>query len=82
VFELHVAGGMEFEGFYLDAHSGISPEPVWNLLDWVLPVVRMGGVVFELFGTWFEKVGDDGLRYQLQRMQSLWVKHQGHPPGA
>jgi uncharacterized protein len=82
VFELHVAGGMEFEGFYLDAHSATSPEPVWDLLDWVLPrCPHVGGVVFELFGTWFEKVGEDGLRYQLQRMRSLWVKHQATSAG-
>ena len=32
VREIHVAGGMELDGFYLDAHSGTVPEPVWRLL--------------------------------------------------
>jgi uncharacterized protein len=80
VIELHVAGGMEFEGLYLDAHCGTSPEPVWEMLDWVLPrCPRVAGVVFELFGTWFEKVGDAALLRQLERMREMWVKHQGAP---
>jgi uncharacterized protein len=76
VMELHVAGGMEFEGFYLDAHSGTSPEPVWELLDWVLPrCPRVGGVVFELFGTWMDTVGHQAVRGQLERMRGSWIEH-------
>ena len=63
VVEIHVAGGLEFEGFYLDAHSGASPEPVWALLEEVLPRCRnLCGVVFELFGSWFDELGADGAR--------------------
>jgi hypothetical protein len=77
VVELHVAGGMEFDGVYLDAHSGTSPEPVWELLDWVLPrCPQVGGVVFELFGTWFDTVGEERLHEQLGGMRELWSRHQ------
>ena len=78
VVELHVAGGMEFDGMYLDAHSGTSPEPVWTMLDWVLPrCPNVGGVVFELFGSWFDTVGEEMLLAQLGRMKDLWHRH--HP---
>lgn len=80
VLELHVAGGMEIEGTYVDAHSGPSPEPVWELLDWVLPrCPNLGGVVFELFGSWFEPTGEEGLLGQLGRMRELWTRHQPVP---
>jgi uncharacterized protein (UPF0276 family) len=80
VVELHVAGGMEFDGLYLDAHSGPSPEPVWELLDWVLPrCPNVGGVVFELFGTWYDTVGEERLREQLAGMRELWSRHQPMP---
>jgi uncharacterized protein len=76
VVELHVAGGMEFDGLYLDAHSGPSPEPVWELLEWTLPrCPNVGGVVFELFGTWYERVGERRLREQLARMKEAWSRH-------
>ena len=49
VVEIHVAGGMEDNGFYQDAHSDTSPPEVWKLLEWVLPhCPNIGGVVFEL----------------------------------
>lgn len=80
VVELHVAGGMEFDGMYLDAHSGTSPESVWTMLDWVLPrCPRVGGVVFELFGSWFDAIGEKGLLGQLLRMKDLWHRHQPTP---
>jgi uncharacterized protein len=83
VVELHVAGGMEFDGVYLDAHSGTSPEPVWELLDWVLPrCPQVGGVVFELFGTWFDTVGEARLHEQLTGMRELWSRHQPSPARA
>jgi uncharacterized protein (UPF0276 family) len=74
VAELHVAGGMDFDGFYLDAHSGSSPPAVWELLEWVLPrCPNVGGVVFELFGSWFDRMGERALHDQLARMRSIWA---------
>jgi uncharacterized protein (UPF0276 family) len=73
VLELHVAGGMELDGFYLDAHSGPVPAPVIELLDWILPqCANVGGVVFELFGSWFAEVGEAGLKRELEGLQSIW----------
>lgn len=84
VVEIHIAGGMEYDGFYQDAHSGISPEGVWELLDWVLPrCPNLGGVVFELLGSWYVDVGEDRLIAQLSRMKDMWQRHQPAPqPGS
>lgn len=80
VWEMHVAGGMEYEGFYLDSHSGVSPPEVWGLLDWALArCPNVGGVVFELAESWFEAVGRDAVAAQLSRMRELWSKHQPEP---
>jgi uncharacterized protein (UPF0276 family) len=80
VMEIHLAGGMQFDGLYLDAHSGPTPRSVWSLLDAVLPRCRnLGGVVFELFGTWYGKLGEEGLLRQLGRMQERWARHQPQP---
>jgi uncharacterized protein len=77
VAEVHVAGGLEHDGFYLDAHSGPVPEPVWELLDWTLPrCPNLGGVTFELLGSWFEPMGEERLTEQLQRLKALWCRHQ------
>jgi uncharacterized protein (UPF0276 family) len=78
VHELHVAGGMFVDDTYIDAHSGPSPEPVWQMLDWVLPrCPHLGGVTFELFGTWYDTTGEDGLLAQLDGMREMWARHRG-----
>lgn len=76
VGEIHLAGGMELEGFYLDAHSGATPEPVWELLERVLPQVpNLGALVFEMVGSWYETIGAEGLRAELGRMREAWRRH-------
>ena len=75
--ELHVAGGMEYDGFYLDAHSGPIPPAVWDLLERALPrCPNLGGVVFELLGSWFGPMGEERLAAELGRMRELWLRYQ------
>lgn len=82
VGEIHVAGGMELDGFYLDAHSDVVPDPVWELLEWTLPrCPNVGGVVFELFGSWVDTVGIERVRNDLRRMKQLWATAQGETAG-
>lgn len=82
VGEIHVAGGMVLDGFYLDAHSGAVADPVWALLEHVLPrCPNVGAVVFELFGSWFEPVGEPRVRADMRRLKRLWQQCQKpHPP--
>ncbi|MBB1087536.1 DUF692 domain-containing protein [Lysobacter sp. SG-8] len=78
VGEIHVAGGMELDGFYLDAHSDAIPDPVWALLEWTLPRCRnIGGVTFEIFGSWVDEVGLERIQKDLRRLQALWHRALG-----
>lgn len=80
VLELHVAGGMEHDGFYLDAHSGPMPQPVWDLLRYALPrCPNLGGVTFEILGSWFAGMGEERLAAELAGMRDLWHRHQPAP---
>jgi uncharacterized protein (UPF0276 family) len=78
VVEVHIAGGMEHAGFYLDAHSGLTPEPVWNLLDAALPRLdRLCGITFEIFEDWIKDVSHGQLREELVRMRDAWNRRPG-----
>jgi len=77
VLELHVAGGMEKDGFYLDAHSGPLPWEVWGLLEWTLPrCPNLRGVTLEVVGSWVPTLGEDRLRDELFALQAAWRRQQ------
>jgi uncharacterized protein len=76
VGEIHLAGGMELDGFYLDAHDGPCPEALWPMLDWVLArAPNAGGVVFEVFNTNFPEMGAEALANELTRAREIWKRH-------
>ena len=73
VVEIHIAGGFELGGFYYDSHSGATPEPVWDLLEWVAPrAPNLCGITFEIFGTWYGDMGPGRIRDELARMRDVW----------
>ena len=73
VVEIHVAGGDEADGFVLDSHSGAVPEPVWSLLECVLPrAPHVCAVVFEALESHFPRIGVPMMRDQLTRLRETW----------
>ena len=73
VWELHLAGGQEHAGFWLDAHSGAIPADVLRVAGEVLRwTPNVGAVIFELMPEQVAELGDDGLRRQLEAMHELW----------
>lgn len=74
VWEVHLAGGFEYEGYWLDAHSGPVPEPLVELAGRVLPhLPNLRALIFELTPSAFSAVGVDGVRAQLETLQGLWA---------
>ncbi|WP_353396606.1 DUF692 family multinuclear iron-containing protein [Hydrogenophaga sp. 5NK40-0174] len=74
VGEIHVAGGMTHEGVYLDAHSDVLPDLVWTMLEHALPrCPNVGAVTFELFGSWYDVVGEQRVRAELRRLKRIWA---------
>lgn len=80
VIEIHLAGGQVDGPYYLDSHSGPTPEPVWEMLDHVLArAENAGGIVFELFGSWYATMGERALSAELARMKRAWNCRQAAP---
>jgi uncharacterized protein (UPF0276 family) len=76
VVEVHVAGGTEFAGMYTDSHSGPCPEPVWSLLEEIMPhTPNLKGVTFEFHESYFPVFGAEGVRAQLDRARAIWSRH-------
>ena len=73
VIEIHVAGGSWRDGFWMDAHDGRVPEPVWELLEYVLPrAPNVAGVVFELLEQYAIRLGVSAIENELRRAWEIW----------
>jgi uncharacterized protein (UPF0276 family) len=73
VRELHIAGGLEHGGYWLDAHSGRIPEPLLELAAWVVPQLPdLGAIVFELLASYLEPLGLDGVAEEVEKLARIW----------
>jgi hypothetical protein len=73
VWEVHLAGGMDTDGYWLDAHSGAVPEELWTIAERVIPSLpSLGAIIFEIFPSFVPVVGLDVVREQLIRLRELW----------
>jgi hypothetical protein len=72
VMEIHLAGGANHDGYLMDSHSAVVPEPVWDLLAYVIPrTPNLRGVVYEILDVAFPLVGIDGTRRPPPRSRAV-----------
>jgi uncharacterized protein (UPF0276 family) len=73
VWEIHLAGGFEMEGFWLDAHSGAIPDALLGIARQVVPALpNLKVIVFELFPSFVPGFGLDGIRAEIEKLHGLW----------
>jgi uncharacterized protein (UPF0276 family) len=73
VVETHIAGGTEFAGMYTDSHAGPCPEPVWQLLEYLVPrAPNLRAVTFEFHDSYYGLLGSSGVRAQLDRARGIF----------
>lgn len=78
VVEIHIAGGSQHKGFHLDVHSNHTPEPVWQLLQWVLTrAPNVKAVVYELLEQALDAVTEKGVCQNLERAHDCWREYRG-----
>lgn len=73
VWEVHLAGGMEMNGYWLDAHSGAIPERLVAKCYEVLPrLTNLKALIFEIFPSFIDQFGLDNVAVQLEKLRDLW----------
>jgi uncharacterized protein (UPF0276 family) len=73
VWEIHLAGGMEQEGFWLDAHSGPIPPDLKAMAREVLAELpNLGALNFEIYDSFVEQAGEGMLDRTVDDLHALW----------
>jgi hypothetical protein len=73
VWEIHLAGGFEMEGFWLDAHSGAIPDPLFEISKRVVSALpNLKAIIFEMFPSFVPRFGFEAIRIQIERLHELW----------
>lgn len=77
VVQLHLAGGVQFEGRWVDTHSRPVPDEVFELTDFICAHAPVKGVLIERdesFPTSFQDLVDE-----LSRARAIFKKYHPHP---
>jgi uncharacterized protein len=73
VWEVHFAGGMALDGYWLDAHSHGIPAELLELAATVIPRLHsVGALIFEILPEHLPNIGIDGVHRQLESLHELW----------
>ena len=79
VWEVHLAGGFELEGYWLDAHSGAIPDRLEGLArDVIASLPELKAIIFEIFSSFLPHFGLDATRGELEKLHALWALRGSH----
>ena len=75
VWEVHVAGGIEQAGYWLDAHSGEMCPELIELCHEVVPrLTQLRALIFELFPIFIPRMGLDRIAKQMEVLREIWIR--------
>lgn len=78
VIEVHLAGGMEMNGFWLDAHSGAIHAQLIALCREIFPQLpNVKAIIFEIFPSFIPTVGLELIKDQIEAIRELWELRPG-----
>ena len=73
VWEVHLAGGRELDGYWLDAHSDVVPTELMSIARAVVPALpELHAIVFEILPQYVIGVTLNRIERQLAAMHELW----------
>lgn len=73
VWEVHLAGGEERQGYYLDSHSGaMNDELAVKSREIVQSLPNLGALNFEVYDTFLERMAQADLDRTVDQMRAIW----------
>jgi uncharacterized protein (UPF0276 family) len=73
VWEIHLAGGREYRGYWLDSHSTHIEDELFSIARVVVDACpNLRAIVFEIMGEYVDARSGDALCGDVQRLRALW----------
>lgn len=75
IWEIHLAGGQELDGYWLDAHSDMVPPELMELAAEIIPrLPNLKAINYELMEEYYtaNKISVDSVLNQMQDIKALW----------
>jgi uncharacterized protein (UPF0276 family) len=73
VIEMHVAGGEQRSGYWLDAHCGAVPSPVLEIAaKWLPDLQELRAIIFEIMPDHVPLFGIENVRREIETLRRLW----------
>jgi uncharacterized protein len=73
VWEIHIAGGTEYEGYWVDSHSGKIPKVLIELTSRIIPYLHnLKAMIFEMFPSYILEDGIKTIESQLEILKKIW----------
>jgi uncharacterized protein len=75
VWEIHLAGGQEAAGLWMDAHCGLVEPALMDLLEEIVPrLPALRAIIFEIMPDYIESVGLSPIAAMLGRLNDIWTR--------
>jgi uncharacterized protein (UPF0276 family) len=73
VWEVHLAGGEERDGFWLDSHSGAMPgELAQRVPEIIRALPNLGAINFEIYDTFLERLDVGVFDSIIEKLKTVW----------
>lgn len=73
VWEVHLVGGLEEDGYWLDAHAGAIPNELFELSRKVIRrLPNLHAIIFEMYPSYLQETDSSMIRQQLKELHKLW----------
>ncbi len=79
VVEMHIAGGTELNGLWMDSHSGPIDKRLLSLTREILPdLSNLKAITYEIFDSYIPVVGDPVIISEMETVRDLWEHRKIH----
>jgi uncharacterized protein (UPF0276 family) len=73
VWEIHLAGGTEDSGYWLDSHSGKIPPQLLEITKMIISRLKnLHAIIYEIEPSYLSVVDDNLVKSQLKQLHKLW----------